>query len=954
MKNIFTLVIFFLFTGIFALQAQNVPQSFKYQGVARNGASVVIGSIGLQLTIRAGSASGTVAYRERHFPSTNNAGVFSVNVGQGTVTAGSFNTIDWNASTYFLQVELDPNGGATYSDMGASQILSVPYSLYAAKAGSVDGDLDGNPTNEIQTLSLSGTQLSLSSGGGTVTLPGTTYTAGSGIGISGNVISNTGDADNSASNEIQALSVSGAQLSLSNGGGTVTLPTGTTYSAGAGIGISGNTISATDNSATNEFQSLLISGDQLTIMPNGNTITLPTGTTYTAGAGIGISGNTISATDASALNELQTISLSGTVLSLSNGGGSVTLPTSGGGDNWGTQNVTTTPVLGGNGTGASPLTIAQNGASNGQALVWNGSAWAPTTAAGPQGPAGPQGAQGPAGATGAQGPAGATGAQGPAGATGAQGPQGPAGTYTAGAGISISGSTISANDASATNELQNLSIIGNQLSIVGGNTVTLPTGTTYTAGTGITIAANTINSTWTTTGANIYNNNTGHVAVGTSSALAQLEVYNGGVSGEGVYSDISMAANSSPAVVGTTNGAGDGVQGYANAGDGVQGSSDTGHAGNFYSFGVNANDYSVLLSEHTGTTSIDMIGVRGRSVPVDFFGIGGEFVGGYHGLRGRVYPTGSSFYTGISAGADGGSGTNYGLDAFAYGTGTNYGVYGYASGGVTNYGVYGTSFDGIGVYGTSSSSNGVYAETSGTLTIPAMRAYHLQGDGVSAESGNISGYAIWGQNYVLGGFAGYFNGNVFVGGTLSKSAGTFKIDHPQDPANKYLIHSFVESPDMMNVYNGNATTDANGYATIELPSYFMSLNKDFRYQLTAIGTFAQAIVAEEVANNKFVVQTDKPNVKVSWQVTGIRKDAFAEANRVVPEVEKEPENKGKYLNPEVFGLPQSMGVNAERLQKQQEQRAAIEKSKQLKDPKAGTEKRHTGNLNPSTPPQRGN
>ena len=121
---------------------------------------------------------------------------------------------------------------------------------------------------------------------------------------------------------------------------------------------------------------------------------------------------------------------------------------------------------------------------------------------------------------------------------------------------------------------------------------------------------------------------------------------------------------------------------------------------------------------------------------------------------------------------------------------------------------------------------------------------------------------------------------VDVVGTLSKGGGSFKIDHPLDPANKYLYHSFVESPDMMNIYNGNITTDGDWLATVMLPDWFEALNRDFRYQLTVIGQFAQAIVAGKVANNQFSIQTDKPNVEVSWQVTGIRQDAYANAHRI--------------------------------------------------------------------------
>jgi trimeric autotransporter adhesin len=145
------------------------------------------------------------------------------------------------------------------------------------------------------------------------------------------------------------------------------------------------------------------------------------------------------------------------------------------------------------------------------------------------------------------------------------------------------------------------------------------------------------------------------------------------------------------------------------------------------------------------------------------------------------------------------------------------------------------------------------------------------------------------------------SGDVSIKGNLSKGGGSFKIDHPLDPANKYLYHSFVESPDMMNVYNGNVVTNRHGVATVTLPDYFEALNRDFRYQLTVIGQFAQAIVAKKIANNRFVIRTNKPSVEVSWQVTGIRHDVYADAHRIQVEVEKPPQEQGHYLYPELFG-----------------------------------------------------
>ncbi len=130
-----------------------------------------------------------------------------------------------------------------------------------------------------------------------------------------------------------------------------------------------------------------------------------------------------------------------------------------------------------------------------------------------------------------------------------------------------------------------------------------------------------------------------------------------------------------------------------------------------------------------------------------------------------------------------------------------------------------------------------------------------------------------------------------------------------DPANKYLVHSCIESPDRMNIYNGNVITDGAGSAIVNLPAYFQTLNIDYRYQLTVIGQFAQAIVENEISNNQFTIKTDKPNVKVSWQVTGIRNDAYAKTNPMVVEKEKPANERGKYLEPELYGQPKEKGIH---------------------------------------------
>lgn len=191
-----------------------------------------------------------------------------------------------------------------------------------------------------------------------------------------------------------------------------------------------------------------------------------------------------------------------------------------------------------------------------------------------------------------------------------------------------------------------------------------------------------------------------------------------------------------------------------------------------------------------------------------------------------------------------------------------------------------------GVVGSSAGGVGVYGRSTGGV-----------GTGVRGFSGGT-------------GPAGIFSGNVNVSGTLTKGAGSFKIDHPLDPANKYLSHSFVESPDMMNIYNGTITTDGKGQATVAMPDYFTALNREFRYQLTVVGEeFAQALVASEMKDNKFVIKTSIPNVKISWQVTGVRHDAFADAHRIAVVEEKQGVERGAYIHPELFNQPLEKSVD---------------------------------------------
>ena len=231
------------------------------------------------------------------------------------------------------------------------------------------------------------------------------------------------------------------------------------------------------------------------------------------------------------------------------------------------------------------------------------------------------------------------------------------------------------------------------------------------------------------------------------------------------------------------------------------------------------------------------------------------------------------------------------------------GVFGIATG------VSGTAVLGEGI-SVGSEENGVVGVAHGGGSGVFGSNDHPNGIGVLAINGS-GGDALF-ASAGMGGLAAFFDGDVHVSGNLSKSSGSFKIDHPLDPANKYLYHSFVESPDMMNIYNGTVTTDGQGNAVIHMPKWFEALNRDFRYQLTVIGQLAQAFVASEMVNNIFAIQTDKPNVKVSWQVTGIRQDAYANAHRIPVEQSKPEKERGFYLHPELFSAPVEKSIAANR------------------------------------------
>lgn len=373
-------------------------------------------------------------------------------------------------------------------------------------------------------------------------------------------------------------------------------------------------------------------------------------------------------------------------------------------------------------------------------------------------------------------------------------------------------------------------------------------------------------------------------------------VYGSGQSGVGVKGEMLEASGDSMAVFGlnsSTSSAAIGVAGTISA----------------VTPGGSASGVFGTVVSGTATTGVGVqgthlglgVGVRGDSVG----GVAVQGQGQTVGVQGYVTTSGAAGTVGVYGSNSNASGTGVKGEHLAT-TGTTAGVWGLTGS---------TNANAVGVLGEVSSlvpgafSAGVRAVNHGT-----------GGNGVGLYALHEgSGYGVYATTTGATGYAGYFSGRVFVsgnlqvGGTLSKAAGSFKIDHPLDPANKYLSHSFVESPDMMNIYNGTVTTDEKGYATVTLPDWFEALNQDFRYQLTVIDAadsdeFVLAKVVKEVQDNRFTVRSSAGGVKVSWQVTGVRHDAYARDRRVPTEEFKSESERGMFLYPQGFGFGDDRGI----------------------------------------------
>jgi hypothetical protein len=355
---------------------------------------------------------------------------------------------------------------------------------------------------------------------------------------------------------------------------------------------------------------------------------------------------------------------------------------------------------------------------------------------------------------------------------------------------------------------------------------------------------------------------------------------------------------------------------------------------------------TALQAVGTGSDAIALRGIADTGSAA--LGVLGHATSGY-GVRGigRYGVRGEGTTRGVNgvASASGGLGV-YGQASSGYGVrgdGNGIGVYGAASapggtgvqgtasGNSAAWGVGGITTTGHGVHGESSTGDGVHGSGTGSggIGVYGIGVNGVRGEGRDPNHTGVIGFGYYGTygagtntgvyaNGPLGlyastssfsGAAASFLGNVNVNGVLSKSSGAFLIDHPLDPANRYLAHSFVESPDMLNVYSGAARLNAKGKATVRLPRYFEALNKDHRVQLTPVGAPAPDLhLARKVDGNSFAIAGGRPGQEVFWQVTGVRQDAWANKHRIKVDTAKKAKDRGKFLNPEVHGARRSQGI----------------------------------------------
>lgn len=418
-------------------------------------------------------------------------------------------------------------------------------------------------------------------------------------------------------------------------------------------------------------------------------------------------------------------------------------------------------------------------------------------------------------------------------------------------------------------------------------------------------------------------------ALSSGGSAAGVRGESSGGNGYGVYGSATATSGVNYGVFGRTDStSGTGIFGFANAATGAA------YGGQFTS---NSSSGTALYAEATATSGTTY-GGRFRSQSASGYavhavnsanGYAGYFLGNGHfsgnvGI-GTTSPQQSlSIAAGMNIDQGGGNNGTSLANGLRFGSFSGEGI---SSNRISGTNLYGldfytnnfrrmmiTNIGNVGIGTTASGSNRLHVVQTGASNSALVA--ESEWDGVVGMTTTTGAYGVLGSHYgstgkgVVGSASGagafgvYASGNMGASGTKS-----FQIDHPLDPENKYLQHYCAEGPQPFNIYRGNVVLDGAGEAWVELPEYFDAINVDFHYQLTPIGGAAPSLhVAQEIMNNAFRISGGKPGMKISWMVTAVRHDRYMRAHPASDAVVKSDHERGKYVQPELYGQPAAKGI----------------------------------------------